>query len=50
MVNPSYRVSHTTKIKFVTTKTRLSTDSALSGEFSADGLTAVARVRDGKTQ
>lgn len=50
MVNASYRVSHTTKIKFATTKTRLSTNSALSEELGADGLTAVALVGDEKSQ
>ncbi|OQE41244.1 hypothetical protein PENCOP_c005G07114 [Penicillium coprophilum] len=48
MVNVSYRVSHTAKIKFATTKTRLLTDSALSEELGADGFTAVALVGDGK--
>lgn len=48
MVNASYRV--TTKIKFATTKTRLSTDSTLSEELGVDGLTAVALVGDGKDQ
>ncbi|KAJ5187974.1 Acyl-CoA N-acyltransferase [Penicillium cf. griseofulvum] len=50
MVNASYRVSHTTKLKFATTKTRLHTDSTLSEELGADGFTAVALVGDGKDQ
>ncbi|KAJ5940851.1 Acyl-CoA N-acyltransferase [Penicillium verrucosum] len=45
MINTSYCVSHTTKIKFATTKTRLHTDSALSKELGADAL-----VGDGKSQ
>ncbi|KAJ5480281.1 hypothetical protein N7530_005790 [Penicillium desertorum] len=48
MVNASYRVSHTVKIKFTTTKTRLHADSDLSEELGADGFTAVALVGDGK--
>ncbi|KAJ5493801.1 hypothetical protein N7463_009888 [Penicillium fimorum] len=50
MVNSSYRVSHTIKIKFAATKTRLHTDSALSEELGVDGFTAVAFVGDGKDQ
>ena len=50
MVNASYRVSHTTKIKFSTNKTRLHTDSALSEELGPDGFTAVAFVRDAEDQ
>ncbi|KAJ6181044.1 Acyl-CoA N-acyltransferase [Penicillium mononematosum] len=50
MVNASYRVSHTVKIKFTTTKTRLHADSDLPKELGADGFTAVALVGDGKRQ
>lgn len=50
MVNASYRVSHTVKIKFPETKTRLHADSDLSRELGADGFTAVALVGDGKDQ
>ncbi|KAJ5382370.1 hypothetical protein N7517_000281 [Penicillium concentricum] len=50
MVNASYRVSHTTKIKFASTKTRLQSDSALSEELGEHAFTAVALVGDGKDQ
>ncbi|KAI3144868.1 hypothetical protein DTO027I6_1399 [Penicillium roqueforti] len=50
MVNASYRVSHTAKIKFSTNKTRLHTDSTLSEELGADGFTAVAFIEDAEDQ
>lgn len=42
MINASYTVSHTNKVKFVDNKLRLQTDNQLSEELGADGFTAVA--------
>lgn len=42
MINASYMVSHTNKIKYLENKVRLRTDSELSEELGADGFTAVA--------
>ncbi|CAG8136067.1 unnamed protein product [Penicillium nalgiovense] len=50
MVNASYRVTLTVKIKFTTTRTRLHADPDLPKELGADGFTAVALVGDGKDQ
>jgi hypothetical protein len=50
MVNSSYCVSHTRKIKFRTDKTRLFSDSQLSKEIGPDGFTAVALVDNGPDQ
>lgn len=47
MVNASYRVSHTSNIKFPEDKIRLSSDSQLSKEIGPDGFTAVALVDSG---
>ncbi|GLI71964.1 hypothetical protein PoHVEF18_000131 [Penicillium ochrochloron] len=44
MINASYMVSHTNKIKYLENKVRLRTDSELSEELGADGFTAVAFV------
>ncbi|KAF3398165.1 hypothetical protein F1880_006322 [Penicillium rolfsii] len=46
MINASYLVSHTDKIKYVKDKLRLRTDSELSKELGADGFTAVAFFSD----
>ncbi|KAJ5301296.1 hypothetical protein PENANT_c023G00115 [Penicillium antarcticum] len=50
MVNASYRVSHTSNIKFPTDKTRLLSDSQLSKEIGPDGFTAVALADSGPYQ
>ncbi|KAJ5204652.1 uncharacterized protein N7498_005531 [Penicillium cinerascens] len=42
MINESYLVSHTDKIKFDPGKIRLKSDSELSDELGSDGFTAVA--------
>ncbi|KAJ5450606.1 uncharacterized protein N7458_007055 [Penicillium daleae] len=47
MINASYTVSHTNKIKYLDDKLRLRTDSELSEELGADGFTAVAFASDG---
>jgi GNAT superfamily N-acetyltransferase len=47
MINASYMVSHTTKIKYRDNKVRLRTDSELSEELGVDGFTAVAFASSG---
>lgn len=47
MINASYVVSHTNKIKYVDNKLRLQSDSQLSEELGADGFTAVAFASSG---
>lgn len=50
MINASYRVSHTGKVKFVSTSDRLRTDSQLFEELGDGGFTVVAFASNGLDQ